>query len=105
MYNFSVNYNTIDVSDIEDIHQYLTWFIRQMFIVLLLVLLCFGESFGIKCICMNDYAAWLDPHNLNELHYYPFIISMSRCNGSCNTVHDPFGRICVPFGRIIKWKR
>ena len=22
----------------------------------------------------------------DELHYYQFVISMSRCNGSCNTV-------------------
>lgn len=24
------------------------------------------------------------------------IISMNRCNRSCNTVEDPFARICVP---------
>ena len=32
--------------------------------------------------------------NLDELHYYPFIISMNRCDGSCSTVKDPSGRIC-----------
>ena len=34
--------------------------------------------------------------SIDELHYYPFIISMNRCDGSCNTVEDPSGRICVP---------
>ena len=34
--------------------------------------------------------------NLDELHYYLFIISMNRCDGSCNTVEDPFARIYVP---------
>ena len=33
--------------------------------------------------------------NLDELYYYLFTISMSKCNGICNTVDDPFGR-CVP---------
>ena len=34
--------------------------------------------------------------NRDEPYYYPFIISMNRCNGSCNTVEDPFSRICIP---------
>ena len=32
--------------------------------------------------------------DFDELHYYPFIISLGRCDGSCNTVENPFGRIC-----------
>ena len=31
-----------------------------------------------------------------ELHQYPFTNSMSRCDGRCNSLEDPFGRICVP---------
>ena len=34
--------------------------------------------------------------NLDELHYCSFVISMNLCNGSCNTVEDPFGRVCIP---------
>ena len=34
--------------------------------------------------------------NPNELHYYVLISSLERCNGSFNTVEDPFGRIYVP---------
>ena len=34
--------------------------------------------------------------NPNEIFYYPFIISMSWCNGSCNTTEYPVGRKCVP---------
>ena len=33
--------------------------------------------------------------NFEEIQYYPFIITMSRSNVNCNTVEDPFGRICV----------
>ena len=31
-----------------------------------------------------------------KLHYYPFIISLDRCDVSCSTFEDPFGSICVP---------
>ena len=27
------------------------------------------------------------------MYYYPFVISINRCNGSCNIVEDPFGKI------------
>ena len=33
--------------------------------------------------------------NPDELRYYPFIIILESCDGSCNTVEDPF-RIYVP---------
>ena len=53
-----------------------------------------------KCTSVNDQQNMVSPMlidlNLDELCYYPFIISMSRCNESCNTAEDPFGRICVP---------
>ena len=34
--------------------------------------------------------------NPDELHYYPFIVSLDRCDASFNTVEHRFGRICVP---------
>ena len=36
-----------------------------------------------------------DEHN-QGLRYYPFIINLDRCNGSCNTLDNPSGRICGP---------
>ena len=35
--------------------------------------------------------------NLNpvEFPYYPFISSLDRCDESCNTDEDAFGRICA----------
>ena len=33
--------------------------------------------------------------NLDELQYYVYIISLERCDGGCNTVESPFGRIYV----------
>ena len=34
--------------------------------------------------------------NPGELHNYPFIISINRCDGRCNTAEDPFGIIRIP---------
>ena len=34
--------------------------------------------------------------NPNELYYYPFLVSLDRWSGCCNTLDDPSGRICVP---------
>ena len=67
-----------------------------MFIVLVLMLVGFGGSLTIKCVSMNNQACLVRPTlidlNLDELLYYPFIISMDRCDGSCNTVEDSYGR-------------
>ena len=32
----------------------------------------------------------------DQLGYYPFMISMDRCDGSWNAVEDPFRRLCFP---------
>ena len=82
-------------------------FIKESFIILVMVLY-FDESFTdakavtgtIKCISINNQQCMVRPMlidlDLDELHYYPFIISMSRCDGSCNTTENPFGGVCVP---------
>ena len=61
--------------------------------------LCFRGSLATKCVFMNNQQCSVRPTlidlYLEELHYYPFILSMSRCDGSCNNIEDPFGRICV----------
>ena len=33
--------------------------------------------------------------NSDEIHYYPFVISLDMCDESYNTVEDPFDRTCV----------
>ena len=61
---------------------------------------CFGGSLAIQCVSMNNQPCaarpMLNDLNLDELHYCPFMSILDRCDGSCNTVEDPFGRICVP---------
>ena len=39
------------------------------------------------------YLINLDPH---RLHYYAFMVSLDRCDGSWNALDDLSSRICVP---------
>ena len=63
----------------------------------LAVLLSFSESLATKCVSLNHEACMVRPTliDLNpiELKYYPFMISLDKCNGSCNLLSP---KICVP---------
>ena len=34
--------------------------------------------------------------NANELVFYPYSIKVNKCSGSCNTINNPFAKLCVP---------
>ena len=34
--------------------------------------------------------------NNNEPVFYPFSIKVDKCSGSCNNIHDPHAKLCVP---------
>ena len=34
--------------------------------------------------------------NTDEPMFYPYSIKINRCKGSCNTINDPYAKICVP---------
>ena len=60
------------------------WFIKQVVIELL----SFGGSLATKCVSLNSIEPCitrLTLIDLNpvELNYYPFMISLDKCNGSC----------------------
>ena len=31
-----------------------------------------------------------------EFNYYPFVISLDKCSGNCNSVNDLYTETCVP---------
>ena len=70
-----------------------------MFLVLELMS-CFVGSLAINYVPINNQQcvvmSTLINLNLYELHYYPFIVSMNMCDGTCNDVEDPFDRKYVP---------
>ena len=63
------------------------------------MLLKFSGSLAKKCISIHDEPCMtglnLIDLNPNELHYYPFMASLRKCNGSCNIIDNRCGRICV----------
>ena len=60
----------------------------------------FSRSLATKCVSLNIEPCiatiTLIDLNLIELNYYPFMISLDKCNGSCNVVNDLSKKICVP---------
>ena len=82
--------------------------ILKMFIGLLSV--CTRGSFGeslisnskgpIKYVSLNNHPCQARSNlvniNSNETLFYPFIVSANKCIRSCNTIDDPYARICFP---------
>ena len=72
------------------------WHIKQVFIALL----SFGESLATKCVSLNNEPCIIRPTlielNTVERNCYPFMISLDKCNGSCNVVDDVSTKIFVP---------
>ena len=73
--------------------------IKQVFVVLL----SFSESLArvakveTKCLSLNDEPCMVRSTLLDlnpvELKYYPFLISLDKCSGSCNVLSP---KICIP---------
>ena len=93
MYDFSVGYNSIEKYDITNIRKYLMIknnirfsLIKQVFMVLLI----FSSSLSTTCVSLNDEPRMARPTliDLNpvELKYCPFMVSLDKCNGSCNVL-------------------
>ena len=55
---------------------------------------------SLKCISMNNQECKARPKiidvNNNEPVFYPYSIKVNKCSGSCNTINDPFAKLCVP---------
>ena len=55
---------------------------------------------SLECVSMNNQECKIRSEiinlNINELLFYPYSIKINKCNGSCNTINDPYAKICVP---------
>ena len=61
----------------------------------------FGESLAKKCAYLNTQPfmtrfAFIDL-NPGKLCYYPVIVSLDSCDGSCNTLTNLSDRICLEY--------
>ena len=55
---------------------------------------------SLECVSMNNQECKIRTEiinlNNNEPIFYPYNIKMNNCKGSCNTINDPYAKICVP---------
>ena len=107
VYDFLVDFGSIDVGNILDIHKYLmkkyntklSKFIKKMFIGLLsaCTIVSFDRSLAsnpegpMKCVSLNNQPCQGRPTivdlNANETLLYPYTVSFNECGG--NTFDDP----------------
>ena len=57
-----------------------------------------------KCVSLSNQKCETQPtlinlhpnHHSQELHYYPFAVTLDKCFGSCNSLKDLSNKVCVP---------
>ena len=52
---------------------------------------------SLNCVSMNDQECKIISEiiNVNEPVFYPYNITINKCRGSCNTINDPYAKLCV----------
>ena len=75
-------------------------FIKQIFIS---TMMCFSSLSNInplECISIKNQECKVRPEivdvSSNDPIFYPFSIKINKCSGNCNSINDPFAKICVP---------
>ena len=60
----------------------------------------FINAYSLKCVSMNNQECKIRTEIINlsnnEPIFYPYSIKITRWKGSCNTINDPYAKICVP---------
>ena len=55
---------------------------------------------SLECVSMNNQECKIRSEiinvNTNETVFYPYSITINKCEGSCNTINDPYAKLCIP---------
>ena len=55
---------------------------------------------ALNCVSMHNQKCKVRPKivdiNSNSPMFYPFSIKVNKCSGNCNSINDPYAKICVP---------
>ena len=58
-----------------------------------------ATSVGLECVTKVNQKCMSRPQiidvNNNEPVFYPYSIKVNKCSGSCNTINDPYAKLCV----------
>ena len=77
-------------------------FIKKM--IFFITMTVFGCSVlsvnSLECVSMNNreckIRSKITDINNNETTFYPYSIKISKFSGSCNSINDPYAKLCVP---------
>ena len=74
-------------------------FVKKVF-VLGLTVLSSSITGALNCVSMNNQKCKIRPKivdiNSNSPMFYAFSIKVNKCSGNCNSINDPYAKICVP---------
>ena len=74
-------------------------FIKKCFFAAMRFLSCSVLS-SLECVSMNNQECEIRPEivnlNTNEPLFDPYSIKINKWKGSCNTINDPYVKVCVP---------
>ena len=55
---------------------------------------------SLECVSMNNQECKIRSEIItfknNETVFCPYSLTINKCKGSCNTINDPYPRLCVP---------
>ena len=52
---------------------------------------------SLECVSMNNQECKIRSEiNTNKPMFYPYSITINKCLGSCNTINDPYAKLCFP---------
>ena len=74
-------------------------FVKKVF-VLGLTVLSSSITSALNFISLNNQECKVRPKIVDVSSdnpiFYPFSVKINRCSGNCNTINDPYAKICVP---------
>ena len=74
-------------------------FVKRVF-VLGLAVLSSSITRALNCISLNNQECKVRPEianvSSNNPIFHPFNVKINRCSGNCNSINDPYAKICVP---------
>ena len=76
-------------------------FIKKCFFtVMILINFILSNVNSLECVSINNQECKIRTQiinlDTNEPMFYPYSIKINKCKDSCNTVNDPYAKICVP---------
>ena len=55
---------------------------------------------SLECVSMNNQECKTRSEiinvDTNAPMFYPYSITINKCKGSCNTINDPYAKLCIP---------